>query len=151
VVEGVQSILGNRERANARDTMQRLGAAHHHFLLRQLLTPLRDNFQDVEICWVRTTLFQRLFGRVKLSSFGCAIDECWAHFPRAMRAPAISMSGGTVIVACRRPKALRPSTESPLEQSLTDYPVDLAQMLPISETVITDIREMLFASQRPAS
>jgi hypothetical protein len=145
VVEGVQCVLVNRERALARDRMRQLGATHHHFYLWDITRPLKRMFRETRVAHAVPTLFGSAFARVRLARLGTWMDHFLAQFPLFVRLGALVIGGGTVILTCRRP-TVDGSLADPAETHMTPvvaYPVELAEVAPMSETVIKGIQNIL--------
>jgi ubiquinone/menaquinone biosynthesis C-methylase UbiE len=149
IVEGVQSRLVDRERSLARDRMRQLGATHHHFYLSDMTGPLKGMFAETRIAHVAPTVFGSVFARVGLPGLGKCMDGLLAHFPPILRLWATLIGGGTVVLICRRPSVDR-SRSGPSKPNFTpvvEYPVELADVEPISGMVIKRIRRELLGTR----
>ena len=142
IVERLESVLLNRQRALANDRMRQLGATHHHFLLRDLTRPLRKVFADTRVAHAGSTLFRKAFAKVGLPRIGRWIDRLLARLPVMLSFGATLAGGGTIVLTCRRPVVGKPLV-GPVgsRAELVNYPIELADVEPMSEAVIKNIRD----------
>jgi ubiquinone/menaquinone biosynthesis C-methylase UbiE len=145
VIEGVASVLGNRERALAQDRMVQLGATHHRFVLRDILTALDGAFGEARVAWARPLLFRKLFDRIGmgLPRLGDFLDRLWMHLPLGIRVRALVLTGGTAILACRVPIRSPAQAEVGRTEELVDYPIALAAPGSLGNDAIERIRDMI--------
>jgi ubiquinone/menaquinone biosynthesis C-methylase UbiE len=150
IVEFLQPALLSRRRTLRVDRMRQLGAAHHHFYLWDMTRSLRTLFGDTPVVQAVPWVFRSLFTKLGLSGIGESLGRAIERLPLALRLWLTIAGGGAVVLACRRPVAGN-SQACSLNwnpEPMVDYPVELADVEPISEPVITNIRNRLVAQSR---